>query len=284
MQEKTKKTTRKPRKTTSKSAVKRTSKKTVRKTTTRATRKTTPKKKTVTKKAVAKKVERKTQPSLAEKLAQTTTTTSSPAPKISNKKLFVVFLIAVVVFVLYILKDKYIAAVVNGQPVYRHTLHMELEKQAGQQALDGLVTKTLIYQEAKKQNVEVTQEEVDAQLSEIEAGLAAQGQTLDEIIALQGLTKEDVIEQIKLQLMIEKMVGDEVVVTDEAVDDYMEQNADFLPEDADEEELKASVREQLRQQQLSLQIQEWIEDIQDKAEVKNYLFPETEVMVEEQVQ
>lgn len=271
MQEKTKKTTPKTKKrdskkvpATSRAVMKekaRTTKKIVEKTS--ASKKASPKMKQST-------------PTLAEKLSEMTSTSSTNSnsmPKFSNKTLSIIFVIALVVFGLYLFKDSYIAAVVNGKPIFRPTLHMELEKQAGKQALEGLITKTLVFQEAQKQNIEVTQDEVDAQLSKIEESLVAQGQTLDGVIALQGLTKADVIEQVRLQLLIEKMVGDSVEVTDEEIADYMEQNADFLPEDANEEELKVSVKEQLKQQKLSAEIQTWIQGIQEEAEIKNYLFP-----------
>lgn len=224
-----------------------------------------------------KSVKKDSTAALMEKLSEV-----QPAPqtttKASNRKMTIFFVIALVAFGLYIFKDKYIAAVVNGQPIPRYALHMELEKQSGRQALDGMITKAVVVQEAKKQNVEVTQEEIDAQLTEIEDSLQAQGQTLEDVIALQGLTREDVIEQIQLQLMIEKIVGQDVEVSDEEVDAYLEDNKEALPEDANMEELKVTVKENLKQQQLNAKVQDWIQELRDKAVINNYLFPESEEM------
>lgn len=211
--------------------------------------------------------------SLMEKMSEVTPLPQS-TPKTSSKKMTVFFIVVLILFGLYLLKDKYIAAVVNGQPIPRYTLHMELEKQAGRQALDGLITKTVVMQEAKKQGVEVPQEDIDAQMSKIEESLTAQGQTLDQILEIQGLSREDVIEQIKLQLMIEKIVGQDIEISDEDVESYMEENKESLPDDADMEELKTTLKENLKQQELNAKIQDWIQELRDSANIMNYLFPE----------
>lgn len=195
-------------------------------------------------------------------------------PVVSTKKSFILFLIVLLALVLYLTKDKYLAAMVNGEVITRYELRTELEKQFGQQSLEGLITKKLVLQEAKKQKVSVTKEDLDKKIAEIEEGLKAQNQTLDQVLAMQGLMRKDVEEQIKLQLMVEKMVGSDVQVSEEEVNSYLEENKEFLPEGMKEDELRASATDQLKQQKINTQIQDWLKKIQSEAKVKNYAFPE----------
>ena len=81
---------------------------------------------------------------------------------------------------LYAFRSLFVAAMVNGQPISRVSLVRELEKQNGKQALNSLVTKTLIYQEARKQNVSVSDDEINGEMKKIEDNLQQQGQRLDQ--------------------------------------------------------------------------------------------------------
>src|SRR3989304_3540866 len=96
----------------------------------------------------------------------------------------------------------------------------ELEKQGGADVLDSLVTKSLIFQEAKKKGVEITQAEIDSEVARIEGVVSAQGSTLDEALALQGQNRTDFIEQIKLQKTVEKILADQLAVSDEEAKTY----------------------------------------------------------------
>lgn len=241
-------------------------------------------KKAETKKVKSKVVKPKTTSLLREKMAEkstqrvaeVSTTLKRPSlPNISPKKSFILFVIVLLALVLYLTKDRYIAAIVNGQPITRYELRTELEKQSGQQALENLITKKLILQEAKKQKISVSQTELDGKIAEIEEELKAQNQTFDQVLALQGLNRREVEEQIKLQLLVEKLVGSNVEVTEEEVSAYLEENKEFLPEDADEAELSGMVSDQLKQQKVNSQIQEWITKLQADSTIQNYLFPKT---------
>lgn len=191
--------------------------------------------------------------------------------KTKNKKL--VTLLAIIFLtggVLYRFRSQFIVAVVNGRPISRLTLIRELEKQAGASALDSLITKTLILQEAGKQNITISDDEVNEEIKRIEENLAKQGQDLNQLLSLQGGSQSELREQIRMQKMIEKIVGKDVEVADEEVNDYLEKNKDSLPEDMDMEEIKASVRRQLEQQKLTEKVQLWLKSLRDAAKI-NYL-------------
>jgi len=128
--------------------------------------------------------------------------------KALNKKALIALL---VVFVLVatglLLKKELVVATVNGQPISRLTLIREMEKSSGKQVLEGLIGRTLILQEAKKQNASISQEEIDQEMEKIEENLKSQGQDLNQLLSFQGIAKTELEEQIRIQKLVEKLVG-----------------------------------------------------------------------------
>jgi hypothetical protein len=200
---------------------------------------------------------------------------SSVAPVQSNMRMkwLVAAWILVIAGALYYFKGQFIVATVNGQPIFRSTLVQELERQSGKATLDNLVLETLVRQEAAKQKVTVTDEEANDELKKLEDRLTQQNQKLDQLLAAQDMTKASLLEQIKLQKLVEKMLSKEpVTVSDEEVTKYLTDNKAFLPKDAKPEELKVEVKKQLEQQKQSTKTQTWLKSLQDNAQVNHWLF------------
>lgn len=186
--------------------------------------------------------------------------------KTSKTKRAVVGL-AAVILVLFLLRSFLVVAIVNGQPIWRPAVVAQLEKEGGKRVYDQMLTETLIMQEAKSKGVEVSDKEVEDRIKEIENSLSSQGQTLDGVLALQGLTKDELTKQIKIQIMVEKILGEEISVTDKEITDYIanEENAAFLT--GTEEKNKVQAEEQLKQQKLSAKFAQWLEDLRKKANI-----------------
>lgn len=189
--------------------------------------------------------------------------------KVSKKYLLIGIVIVALAALLYTYRSLFIVATVNGQPISRLTLIQELEKQGGKQTLATLVTKTLITQEAAKKNISVSSAQIDEELKKIEQSLSQQGQTLDQVLQLQGMTKASLVEQIRTQKMVEALVGP-VSVSDKEVAAYMEANQASLPQDGDTAAVKKNVKTQLQQQKVSQKAQELIQKLQKNAKI-NYL-------------
>jgi hypothetical protein len=188
------------------------------------------------------------------------------------KKSYFVTALGIIIFagLVYLLRNLIVAATVNGQPISRLAVVSELEKQGGKQALDSLITKTLIVQEARRKNVVVSQTDIDAEMKKINDNLAKQGQKLDQVLQLQGMTRDQLVEQIKLQKMIEKMVGN-TTVTDKDVADYIASNKDSLPQDQDAKAQAANIKTQLQQQKLNEKAQKFLEDLRAKAKINRFV-------------
>ncbi len=205
-----------------------------------------------------------------EEVTKETTATSAPRKKRRWLAVLLILILLAVGGLIYYYRGQFIVATINGQPITRLEVITELEKQGGKRVLDNLITKILILQEAKKQNVTVSDEEVDQEYKKIEESSASQGQSLDQILALQGMTKDQLREQIKIRKIVEKIAGKDVEVSDEEIKDYLEKNKDLLPKGTDENTLKEQVKEQLKQQKMNEKMQSWVESLHSGAKI-NYL-------------
>ena len=188
-----------------------------------------------------------------------------------NKRNVIIALVVIfIVAIIYLLRNQLIVATVNGEPINRLTLINQLEKQTGKKVLEGLVTNTLILQEAKKRNITVSNNEIDSEIKNIDDNLKKRGQSLDQALALQGLTIDAIKKQVKLNLIMRKLLAGKISVSDKDISDYIDQNKKLIPQDANLEDTKKQVRQQLEQQKLQEKGQELIKSLQDKAKI-NYL-------------
>lgn len=212
--------------------------------------------------AKSKSTARKTHPTQAkESLLK-----SSPNRFQSPRVRFTIGLIAVALAI-YLLRGFFIVAIVDGKPIWRFSIVKQLESEGGKRVLDQLVTTTLIYQEANRQNIKISNPEVSKRVKEIEDNLSKQGQTLDSVLSMQGMSRRQLKEQLTLQMLIEKMVGKDVAVTDKEVTDYVEKNKDLLPQGQSEDAVKSQVKDQLRQQKINDKFKAWIANLQKKAKI-----------------
>ncbi|MCR4264274.1 MAG: SurA N-terminal domain-containing protein [Candidatus Roizmanbacteria bacterium] len=189
-----------------------------------------------------------------------------------RKRFFVPIIIVLLAVLAYVGMQQLVVATVNGVPISRITLLKEMESQIGDQVLDSLITRQLIVQEAKKQNITVTDEEIDEEINKLKEQFTASGQDFDQLLELQGMTMERVREEIRLQKIIEKAVAGDTEVTDEEVDAFIEQNSAFLPEGqaANDPKLREDVTQQLKQQKIGEKTNVWIEELKQNASIKYF--------------
>lgn len=264
-------------KETTKKAVtssKKASSKTSKKTSVKATSKSTPKTSVKTRTPVQSHAVKSSKKKEAVAVDDSTKTTEHVKRKsFQFRKPYLFFALGIVLLgaLLYLGRGLFVAAVVNGQPISRIAVVKEAEKQSGRQALDIIVRNTLIEQEARKANISVSNQEIDDEIKRIEDTLSKQGQKLDDILVMQGLTREDVRTDLRLNLLVNKIVGKDVEVTDKEIDDYINTNRELLPQDQSEEELRKVASEQLKQQKLNEKVSTWFESLQTKAKVMYFV-------------
>lgn len=243
----------------------------------------TAKKTTPLKKTVASKVSSTSKPITNSKPATPKTAVQMPVnrqaamsmsaslSKLDSKKLFKPLLVLLLLGLVYLIKDEVIVASVNGKPITRLALIRNLEQQSASAVLENLTLKMLVEQELKKAGVEVTDEEMEAEITKIEDQLSSQGQNLDDLLRAQGLDRAEVKEQLALSKGLEKLLADKVSVTEDEVVAYFEENKEFMGV-MTLDEVRADIETQLKQEKLQAEQQKWFAEIKNSANIKYYKF------------
>jgi len=185
--------------------------------------------------------------------------------------IFIVLLI-VLGYVLFKNKDLYLAGSYNGKPVFAWDLNSRLKQRFGSQVLDEIINEKIVLDEAAKKNINVSPDEINKKVSEIEKSLGNKT-AFDEALKQQGLTIEEFRNQIKLRLVVDKIVGSDVKVTEKEVDDYLTKNEDMLKTvvGSDSAKLKTYASDALKQQKISGLFEKWFTDLKNKAKIVKYL-------------
>lgn len=219
-----------------------------------------------------KKIAAETAKSKTDTKPETTTNSTPKGVQLKVKTLMKVGIAVLVVVLLYVYRGQFIVATVNGQPVTRWELVGELEKQAGKQVLESLISQKLVEQEGRKLNIEISDEEIDAEINSIRDQFALQGGTLEEALAAQGVEITEVRQGIRYQLIMEKILADSVNVTDEEVIQLFE---DFDLGEATPERI-AEYKETLKQQKIQQETQIWLQQLRQGADVSYLLYKQPE--------
>jgi hypothetical protein len=90
--------------------------------------------------------------------------------------------------------------------------------------------------------------------------------TLEELLTFQGTTKAEFDSQIKLQLLVNKMMQKDVAVTDQEIATYKETNKALLVS-SDEADLTEEARAALIEQKTNEKIQPWFTELKNKAKI-----------------
>lgn len=200
----------------------------------------------------------------------------APASRAITLKINVKVVVAIVVVIFlaavaYYFKGYYVAALVNGTPISRLSVIQELERQSGKAALESLVTKRLIENEARKKNITVSDDDISAEIKKIEEQLAKQGGSLQMVLSQQGMTEERLREQIGLQKEIEKIIADKIAVSDAEVDTYIQDTKAVPAKDEKPEDMKTRIKEQLKQDKFSKEADAWIAALKDGAKIQYFV-------------
>ncbi|GAW91665.1 peptidylprolyl isomerase [Calderihabitans maritimus] len=161
-------------------------------------------------------------------------------------------LIMVVIFAVSGCGKSNVVATVNGEQITRDELDERVEKLKGmsghqgaslegeagekfiaaleKQALDQLIQELLIFQEAKKQGINIETSQIDEHLAKIKSQFPSE-EMFQQLLAQQNLTEEDLRHYILFQLTedaLYKAVTGDVSVSEEEVKDYFEKNKEDL--------------------------------------------------------
>ncbi|MEK7166530.1 MAG: SurA N-terminal domain-containing protein [Patescibacteria group bacterium] len=162
-----------------------------------------------------------------------------------------------------------LAGTVNGQPILKMTLSQRLTDRFGKQMLEALIAENLILEEAGKKKVTADAQEVKAKIASIEAELKG-SMTLDDSLALQGVTRPEFENQIRLQLLIDKMLSSEATISTEEVTVFVQQNSKTMTATTDAGRTQEA-EETLKNNKMTKIFSEWFAKIKEQAKIERYL-------------
>lgn len=166
-------------------------------------------------------------------------------------------------------RQLYLAAIVNGQPITKFELYTTLEKQYGKQALPQIVNEVILRQAAARENITVTQKEIDDKIAEMSKTLP-KGMSLDDALKAQGLSRSDLKKIAEVRVLINKLVAKSVTVTDKEVNEYIKDKREQLTA-TKEAEMKEEAKNLLTQQKTETEFRKWFDEENKKAKVETFL-------------
>lgn len=190
--------------------------------------------------------------------------------KINTKKAIIVAIVIVAGTLLYIYKGLFIAATANGSPISRFAVISKLEKTSGKQTLDLLITRKLIIGELDKKKITVTDDEVSVAIKKIEDRIVGQGSTLEQALAADGMTMAALREQISVNLRIEKLLADQIQVSDDEINQYIKTNKITIPK-GQEAQSKDQIKDQLKSSKFSQAATDWVSSIRSQASIRYFV-------------
>jgi foldase protein PrsA len=204
-------------------------------------------------------------------------TSSNKTLSLDKKFIFQILVIVLLGAGVFLFAKKYrgllLAGTVNTKPVTRWELNKAMVKQYGKQVFDEIVSEKLLAAVAKRENITVNPEDLDAEVAKITeqvGGEDALNQTLEQY----GMTRESLRERLNTtilqQKIADKLFGAEIEVTDEEVSAAYDQNKDLYG-DKTLEDVKADLVDQLKGQKLQEKFFNWFQEEKSKAQINNYL-------------
>lgn len=127
-------------------------------------------------------------------------------------------------------------ATVEGSKITKEDLYDALVETYGPATLDTLISDKIIEMEAEKQNIQVTDKEIQKELDTLYAQYGGE-EVLKEQLKASGSSIDTVKEDIVQYLETRKLIEPTVKITDEEISAYFEQNKDSF---AQQEQVEAS--------------------------------------------
>jgi parvulin-like peptidyl-prolyl isomerase len=164
---------------------------------------------------------------------------------------------------------KFLAGVVNGQPIYRSELTKRLYSRYGNPVLESLIVDILVRQEAKAKEIKVTQEDLEGVIGRIKEQLG-ENADLDSVLASQGIKRSEFEEGIRVEVMVRKLLEKEITVAEEEISKFIKENKKTM-EATSEPDLRQEARQILADQKISQKINSWIAELEKKAKIERFI-------------
>lgn len=197
-----------------------------------------------------------------------------------NKKIIVIstaglLLVALIVGFAFMIATDDTIAVVDGQKISKGELDELLIAQYGQQTLDLLITEKIIELESKKNNIVITETEIQENIEELQEQYGGE-ESLTAALEYSGMTRDDLEKNVELSVKIEKLVGPTISITQEEIGEYFELNKDSFTTDEEGQEVKLEdneeeIRQILKDQKIQGEFDYWVMEKYDEYNIESFL-------------
>jgi len=156
---------------------------------------------------------------------------------------------------------------VNGEPITFGEIAKVISTDSDTNYLDQLISEKIILFEARKRNIEVKKEEVEAEIYKIEKEAIESGVTLVQLLKERDATLEELEKNTKTRLMLYKILSEDVEITEWEIEDYIRQNQHLFKE-GEEELVREEVIRILLDKKVSEMYETWIRETKASSEVR----------------
>ena len=125
--------------------------------------------------------------------------------------------------------DQEAVATVDGETISKDELYNAMVEQYGQETLDYLITQKIFELEAEKQKVNVSGEDIDQELQDLKDYYGGE-EALNQILATNGMTLDDLKERLITNVQIKKLLEPEINITEDEMKEYFNTNKDTFGE------------------------------------------------------
>lgn len=122
-------------------------------------------------------------------------------------------------------------ATVGGTKITKDDLYQSLVEMYGPDATESLIANQIVEKEAAKEKVTVTEEEIQ---KELDATIESYGgeEAYTSALESSGMTEENMKKDIKAYLQTVKLIESRVIITDEEIETYFNENKETFATDA----------------------------------------------------
>lgn len=129
-----------------------------------------------------------------------------------------------------------VVAKVNGYKITKTQLYDLMVKQNGQQALDSLISERIVNLESQKQNIIVSEEDIQKELGKYYEYYGGQ-ESFTQTLASSGYSINDVRKDLELSLKIRKLMEPRISIIEDELKTYFDENKESF---AQGKQVKAS--------------------------------------------
>ena len=139
------------------------------------------------------------------------------------KSLLIVGVITILAISLIGCSQEVVVARVNDEKITKDEYYDQLVAQNGQQVLNALIAEKIMELEVKKLNIEVTDEEIEAELTEMEEYYGGE-EEFKNFLTYVGYSYDDIKNDTETNIKLKKLLAPYIEITDEEKKEYFESN------------------------------------------------------------